>query len=106
MPPIPDLQNRATTILYRALRAAYLTTIVWCVSMTAIAICLTHRTREDRPSSIFAYQVAPTVLHISFVLFFVGAAWASSEASARAGDSAVMKWAVCLAFATVVVALL
>lgn len=106
MNPTPAVKVKATTVLYRTLRAAYLTTIVWCVAMTATSICLRHRVREDRPGSIFAYHVAPTVLHISFVLFFVGAAWTASSASARAGDSTVLKCAVYVDFATMVFALL
>ncbi len=89
------------SIHFRICRAAFVTAAVWCTATLASALYV-RVPGKGRPGTFFSDDVAPTVLAVSFCLFFVGAIWCSSSVRARHSDA--VKSCVYLAFTDMVLA--
>jgi len=96
-----SIQRIPNSRMFRAFRAAYIASVIWCAGMLMAAWSV-WIPGKGRPGTYFARDTFPTILALSFSLFFVGAL--CSMLSRQAGASTCFKWSVCGAFALMILA--
>jgi len=96
-----SIQRTLNSRMLRAFRAAYITAVSWCAG-TLMTTWYVWIPGKGCPGTYFARDTFPTILALSFGLFFVGAMW--SMLSRQARESASVKWSVCGAFAVMILA--